>query len=979
MKKCLSVLLLLVLLPLGGNAQILSSLKDVVKPTETSQVKSLNGQWDFCLIKGADWKSHDGFYRTDYKADGWNKIPVPACWDALGLIPPKYVNPEVLNGLYRTRFTVPRQWNGQHVFLSLDGVLRGYEVWINGQYAGKWESSYNTCHFDITPFLQKGENLLALRVYTHYKGFDFDGNDDWGQAGINRGVSLFAVPETHIKDFTLVTDQVSEARARLRLTFDIATFGHDTPQGRIRLKGSVKAPGGTVVARFQETLPTDSSHIARDIELTAPALWNAETPHLYTLDYELYAPGRVQRFSTRFGVREVTIEKNVIKLNGRKLKLRGINLHETDPFHGKTVSEAQDLQDLLMMKAANINLVRCSHYPRAPRFYELCDSLGLYVMNEVPFGFGDSHLYDASYQDILLTRADATVRRDKNHPCILFWSVGNENPLTPIAEETGRYVKRMDPTRPICYPMIHNYFLSLDFELPEFVDIFAPHYPPVATLRYYAEAARRPVILTEYCHSLGQSLEQHKELWELVETNDNLAGGCVWEWADQGMVDRQATFPGRYAYTHDLWLKDGTCITMHGNEGADGMLYANRVPLSNYYELRRNYAQALVSTTPLTGNKGTNRFEIEVENRFDFIDLADKVRFDWKLVDGREPLAQGTTTVQCPAGSRTRLAVEAALPHDPGQRFYHIDLEVYTREGYHVGSYSIPFTATGGKQAGNLFALADARPQATDTASIARTLGTYFQKQPLMRAGRKFSMSEELRARKAVVPYLLEPAVKDSRMADGAWTQAIAYANAQFEADGQVAYTSLTEGGIKIRYSFAPRTPGKLLLEAGIGFLLDADLRYMQWMGFGPYASYPGKQSANSYGLHALCAGDLYFEGNRMGIDALACTDGQGNGFLLVAPGCNLNFEETDHGVVLSVNPVVSGLGGKLRATAYPVYTDDTRQIEGSLVLYPLRAGTWPQALKPLFFDEPARHIEPQNPFLSVYDTYLLKYDDTVR
>ena len=324
--------------------------------------------------------------------------------------------------------------------------------------------------------------------------------------------------------------------------------------------------------------------------------------------------------------------------------------------------------------------------------------------------------------------------------------------------------------------------------------------------------------------------------------------------------------------------------------------------------------------------------------------------------------AQGLDIVVNYAGSAAAAAETAALCEEKGVKAITVQADVSTAEGCET-----------------LFALADARPQATDTASIARTLGTYFQKQPLMRAGRKFSMSEELRARKAVVPYLLEPAVKDSRMADGAWTQAIAYANAQFEADGQVAYTSLTEGGIKIRYSFAPRTPGKLLLEAGIGFLLDADLRYMQWMGFGPYASYPGKQSANSYGLHALCAGDLYFEGNRMGIDALACTDGQGNGFLLVAPGCNLNFEETDHGVVLSVNPVVSGLGGKLRATAYPVYTDDTRQIEGSLVLYPLRAGAWPQALKPLFFDEPARHIEPQNPFLSVYDTYLLKYDDTVR
>lgn len=180
-------------------------------------------------------------------------------------------------------------------------------------------------------------------------------------------------------------------------------------------------------------------------------------------------------------------------------------------------------------------------------------------------------------------------------------------------------------------------------------------------------------------------------------------------------------------------------------------------------------------------------------------------------------------------------------------------------------------------------------------------------------------------------------------------------------------------------YTLTPQTSDKLLLEAGIGFLLDADLRYMQWAGFGPYASYPGKQSANSYGLHALCAGDLYFEGNRMGVDAVACTDAKGNGFLLVAPGSNLNFEETDRGVVLTVNNVVSGLCGKLSDTAYPVYTDDVEPLKGRLCLYPLQAGRWPQEVSQLFLAEPGKSVKAQNPFLSVYDTYLLKYDDAVR
>lgn len=977
MKKHLFVLLALLLMPLSNTAQILNSLKDVVKPTEPSLVRSLNGQWDFYFINGTDWKKQDGFYQKDYDISSWDKIVVPGCWDALGYVEPKYANPENMNGLYRKCFTVPKDWKGKHVFISFDGVLRGYEVWINGKYVGKWESSYNTCHFDITDFLVKGENLLALRVYTHYKGFDFDGNDDWGQVGINRSVSMFAVPETHLKDFTLRTDKVSEESARINMTFDIATFTNDIPVD-VHVEGSIKEPNGKIVARFKETFQKETKQIFKEITLDSPLLWNAETPNLYQLEYSLYAPKRVQHFTTRFGVREVLVDKNVIKLNGKKIKLRGVDLHETDPFHGKVVSEELNLKDLKMMEDANINFIRCSHYPRDPRFYELCDSIGMYVMDEVPFGYGDSHLYDKSYQDILLTRADATVRRDKNHPSVLFWSIGNENPFTPIAEETGRYVKQMDPTRPICYPMIHNYFLSMDFNIPDFVDVFAPHYPPVATLRYYAEAAKRPVILTEYCHSLGQSFEQHKELWELIEQNDNLAGGCVWEWVDQGMVDRKSTFPGKYAWTNKMWLKDSTCITLEGNSGADGMLYANRIPLSNYYELRKNYAQAPVFTSQLVGKKGLNHFEVQIGNRFDFIDLSDKVSFKWRLLDGKHTVSEGKTSIQCPSGGIGSIPIELALKESPADRFYHLKLDVYTVEGYSIGNYSIPIVSEEGHFMTGLFSRAEGDIMEVDAVNLLSQLSGYFQKYPLMRVGRKFSMSEELRAKgKAIDKYLIEPTVRSKETSGQMYIEEMSYTNPFISSEGKVSYRKLANGSIKLDYSLTPQTKGKLLLEGGLAFLLDAKFENMQWLGYGPYASYPGKQSANEYSVHTMTAGDLYFEGNRIGIDALVCTDSIGNGFAVIAPHSNMNFEQTDKGIVLSVNAVVAGLCGKLRETAYPIYTDDIESLDGSLVICPLSAGKWPEEISYLF--KQANDIEkPENPFLSVYDTYLMKYSDIV-
>ena len=485
-------------------------------------------------MEGQDWNKYKDFFRSDYNDQRWETIPVPGNWDVLGYTKPKYGNPEALTGLYRKWFTVPENWRGKQVFLRFDGVLRGYEVWVNGQYVGKWESSYNSCQFDITPYLTSDENLLSLRVYTIYKGSDFDSNDDWAQVGISRDVNIFPVSQTYVKDITIQTLSLEKDKATIGLDVETATFASQAKK-QLSFQGTIIAQSGQVIAEFEYPIMINKK-LHKEIAIKKPQLWTAETPSLYRLSYRLKSGKEVlQSGSEKFGIRLLTIEGNVIKLNGVAIKLRGVTLHDTDPFEGKIISKELILTDMRLMKEANINFIRTSHYPHAPLFYELCDSLGFYVMNEVPFGFGDQNLMDTTFQDILLTRANATVLRDKNHPCILFWSIGNENPLTPIAEATGQYVKKLDPTRPICYPQQHSYFLKLKYDLPDFVDIYAPHYPTVQTLEYYAKTATKPVILTEYCHSLGQSLEEHKELWELIEANTNLAGGNIWEWVDQGM------------------------------------------------------------------------------------------------------------------------------------------------------------------------------------------------------------------------------------------------------------------------------------------------------------------------------------------------------------------------------------------------------------------------------------------------------------
>jgi beta-galactosidase/beta-glucuronidase len=238
MKKVIAIWVLIVFAT-NLSAQILSADKGIKSVSDKSLLVSLNGSWKFQFIPNADWSRYSDFFQEGYNDNNWGKIPVPGNWDALGYTLPKYAHPDDLNGLYRTSFIVPDNWKGQHVILKFDGVLRGYELWVNGHYAGKWESAYNSCQFDVTEFLKDGENLLAVRVYTRFKGFDFDGNDDWGQVGITRDVTMFPVPDTHIKDLTITTRLVDQ-KAIVGLDFEVSNFSQEDAKNLL-IKGEMRA------------------------------------------------------------------------------------------------------------------------------------------------------------------------------------------------------------------------------------------------------------------------------------------------------------------------------------------------------------------------------------------------------------------------------------------------------------------------------------------------------------------------------------------------------------------------------------------------------------------------------------------------------------------------------------------------------------------------------------------------------------------
>ena len=889
------------------------AFQGILPVTDPQMKMSLNGMWELKVVEGIT-----GDLSVPPADATWGRIPVPGCWEAYGFCKPSYDSAPPLTGYYRTDFTLPEAWKGQRIVVRFDGVLYGYDLWINGKQAGSWRSAYNTALFDITPYINNKSRRqeLAMRVVSQFRGSDFDYNDDWAPCGIFRDVTLMAVPEIHLSDLTIHTKNSGEVVV-------------ETEVGN---KGKGTAVRHEILdARGVKVAWGDGSRL----KVGEPHLWTAETPYLYTLRTVLLHKGKtLQTFEYKFGFRELTVEGNMLKLNGQPIKLRGVTSHSTDPLTVKVIDEASILRDMRLMKEASVNYIRTSHYPREPRFYELADSLGFYVIDEVPFGYGDKNLSDSTFYPVLQQRAQATIRRDKNHPSVLIWSLGNENPLTDICIRLGDYVKRtLDPSRPICYPQIGSYFRQFNYEFPKVADIYTPHYPSTEQIADFYQRADRPVIFTEYCHTLGISLEDHDRQWEIIERTPCIAGGSVWEWVDQGMPFRSdksgVTSDKFYGYEERVFTSRDGGFEMSGNKGTDGLLYADRTPLPNYYELQHNYARAFVSSVCCDSIAA----RLTLTNRYDFLNLKDNVTFHWTLTTDRDTVMQGAFSPDCQPRSAT--SYELSLPHQAGLSLLQFDImdaygHTFLHQSFVLNKPEIAWTSDG-----------DPMQQV--------------QEGPLLRVGRKPTLAEMLR-------------VKDRRI--GKYLQPID--NPYVKANVQ---TTQEDGALKVTYTLTPDTTDTFLSELGVAYLLDRRFDRVQWIGQGPFASYPGRRQANRYGFWARQMDDLYFEGNRMGVDAALFSDSDGNGLLVVGDSLNLNFEQTDRGIVMTVNAAVSGQGPKFSSTAFPVVSKKVGTVGGEFRLYSVRSGRVNEAVGKMFARP--QDVPPAfRPFLTQYDTYLMKYND---
>ena len=573
-------------LPYHATSQLPSREKDC------PEIFSLDGQWFFHWSRNPEERPAN-FYREDYDVSQWSKITVPGNWQTQGYGTPIYINinyPFVKNrpsvtseppkdwtayenrnpvGSYARFFEVTREMLSKNIILHFGGVHSAFYVWVNGQKVGYSQNSMSPAEFDITQYLREGENSLKVEVYRWCDGSYLEDQDMWRLSGIFRSVQLWVRPLVHISDYH-VTAEPTDDYSQATVTANIAICNTGKKKAK-NLRVALKIDGETVEGQLKSLAAGDTTSIRLTYLIKNPKLWSAEKPNLYPLSIELGD----EHFDYHLGIKKVEIVGEVFKINGKNVKLRGVNRHDHHPKTGRYVDDATYEEDIRLMKQANVNFLRTSHYPDREYLYELCDRWGIYVMDEANhethgYGYANHEMgEDLTFQAAHVDRAESLVKRDFNHPCIILWSLGNEGSVGPNIEAMYNKVKELDTTRPPFYDSDRRYSAIWDDS----------YLYPNELKKNAQQVTDKPFMMREYAHAMGNSIGNLQEYWDVIYADSSICGAAIWDWVDQGLEK-----DGYYAYGGDFGDKpnDGPfCI--------NGIVGPDRKPHPHYYEVQYVY------------------------------------------------------------------------------------------------------------------------------------------------------------------------------------------------------------------------------------------------------------------------------------------------------------------------------------------------------------------------------------------------------
>ncbi|MFL9844868.1 glycoside hydrolase family 2 TIM barrel-domain containing protein [Flavobacterium rhizosphaerae] len=670
---------------LGGHAEfIIYNTQEAAEkgnPDASPLYKTLNGEWKFNVVKNPVQRPLD-FYAENFNDSSWKNIPVPSNWEMQGYDIPIYTNvayPFPKNapyidgaynpvGSYRKTFTVPQNWDGKEVVLHF-GSISGYaRVYLNGKEVGMTKASKTPAEFDVTNYLQKGENLLAVQVFRWHDGSYLEDQDFWRLSGIERDVWLQAMPAVTIWDYAITSGLDSQYRNGLfYVAVDFKKYLKIPPASTVTVV--LKDPSGKEVFSKSREVSPEATTVSFETVVKNAALWSAETPNLYQYTL-LWDSGKNEKYaiSGYTGFRTVEIKEAQLLVNGKPVLVNGVNIHEHDPVNGHVPNRELMVKDLALMKQNNINTIRMSHYPHDPYFYDLCDRYGFFVVDEAnieshgmgadlqgPFDKSKHPAYLPEWAPAHLDRIKRMVAIDKNHPSIIIWSMGNECGNGPVFHDAYNWLKENQPLRPVMFEQAGQDVNT---------DIVAPMYPGMEYMKDYAASDKpRPFIMCEYSHAMGNSNGNFKEYYDIINSSTKLQGGCIWDWVDQGITTHDANGITFLAYGGDL---GGENLQNDGNFCANGLVDANRNPHPGLYEVKKIYQDIAFEY---------NGAAIVVKNQYHYTSL-DNFNFKWILLRDGEIAQKGEFTANTPAGKQT--AIPVRLDTADGAEHY-LSVYAYTK------------------------------------------------------------------------------------------------------------------------------------------------------------------------------------------------------------------------------------------------------------------------------------------------------------
>lgn len=678
------------------------------KPSNSQHYLSLNGQWQYNWVERPDQAPTD-FFKEEFDATGWSEIKVPGNVELQGHGKPHYLNIEYVFpanqphipadynpvSSYLKSFDLPENWQGQNVTLHVGAANSAMYVWLNGKKVGYSEDAKLPAEFDLTPYLKQGKNQLALQIYRWSDASYLEDQDGWSLSGIERDVYLYATPTSKIADLTIgSTLDGSYNKGELNLEFDLAQ-----PKGLSQIAVELSYQGKTIYSANQDVKQNSKINFTHTVNNVAS--WSAETPHLYDLLITSKdTNGKVlQVIHQNVGFRRLEMVNGLFKVNGKVVTIRGVNRVEHHMHGGRTLTKALMLEDVLLMKKNNINAVRTAHFPNDSYLYELADKYGLYVMGEANI---EAHKYmqlgnqperkqqidDATpkqqqakgkfdraanqrkyhlgfkpeWYDAHMARVTRMVERDKNHPSIIFWSLGNESGLGPVFDDAANWIKQNDPTRPVTYG---GWGTKDGHTTLSYSDIYTPMYDFIWELNdYVANKPEQPLIMAEYAHAMGNSVGNLDKYWDTIYAHEQLQGGFIWDWVDQTIAKTNEKGQQYWAFGGDFG--DGKSNT---NFLANGLVQADRTPNPHLHEVKKIYQPIRFGALNFADKT------LELSNKYNFKN-SEGLTFSWHLFEDGKPTKSGQLGDINLAASEDK-QVKLALPEfkfDQGKE-YHLNIE----------------------------------------------------------------------------------------------------------------------------------------------------------------------------------------------------------------------------------------------------------------------------------------------------------------